>query len=85
MLQIINNSALAKIYSMSTNVKGGLSIFKNCKQLAQNSASMISCKTFNVITVECPFSSLMGSQGAAATTSIQTILVTEVIIIIFYH
>ncbi|MGB8025797.1 MAG: hypothetical protein WCF06_15945 [Nitrososphaeraceae archaeon] len=72
MLQIINNSALAKIDSMSTKLKGGLSIFKNCKQLARNLTSMISGKTFNVITVECHLSSLMGSQGAAATTSIQS-------------
>jgi len=73
MLQIINNSVLAKINSMSTKLKGGLSISKNCKQLARNSTSMIGGKTSNVITVECPFSSLIGSQGAAATTSIQSI------------
>jgi hypothetical protein len=84
MLQIINNSALAEIISMSTKLKGGLSISKDCKQLARNSTSMISGKSFNVITVECPFSSLMGSQGAAATTSIKAFLVIEVIII-FYH
>jgi len=72
MLQIINDSALAKINSMSTKLKGGLSISENYKPLARNSTSMISGKTFNVITVECPFSSLMGSQGAAATTSIQS-------------
>jgi hypothetical protein len=36
MLQIINDSALAKINSMSTKLKGGLSISKNCKQLARN-------------------------------------------------
>jgi hypothetical protein len=72
MLQIINNSDLAKINSMSTKLNGGLSISKNYKHLARNSTSMISGKTFNVITVECPFSSLMGSQGAAATTSIQS-------------
>ena len=53
-------------------LKGGLSISKNCKQLARNSTSIISGKTFNVITVECPFSSLMGSQGMG-TTSIQSI------------
>ncbi len=58
---------------MSTKLKGILSISKNCKQLARNSTSTISGKTFNVIMVECPFSSLMGSQGAAATTSIQSI------------
>jgi hypothetical protein len=84
MLQIINNSALAKINSMSTKLKGILSISKNCKQLARNSTSTISGKTFNVIMVECPFSSLMGCQGAAATTSIKAFLVIEVIII-FYH
>jgi hypothetical protein len=67
MLQIISNSALAKINSMSTDLKGGLSIFKNRKQLARNSTFMICGKTFNLITVECHLSSLRGSQGAAAT------------------
>lgn len=84
MLQIVNNSVLAKINSMSTKLKGILSISKNCKQLARNSTSTISGKSFNVITVECPFSSLMGSEGAAATMSIKAFLVIDVIII-FYH
>jgi hypothetical protein len=74
MLQVINNSAFAEINSMSTKLTGGLSISKNCKQLAQNSTSMITGKTFNVMTVECPFSSLMGSRGAAATMSNQSII-----------
>ncbi|HEY6166005.1 MAG TPA: hypothetical protein VIW25_13955 [Nitrososphaeraceae archaeon] len=52
--------------------------------MARNSTPTISGKTFNVITVECPFSSLVGCQGAAATTSIKAFLVIEVIII-FYH
>jgi len=72
MLQIISNSALAKINSKSTDLKGGLSIFKNRKQLARNSTLMICGKTFNLITVECHLSSLRGSQGAAATKSIQS-------------
>jgi hypothetical protein len=72
MLQVVNNSALAGINSISTNLTGGLSISKNCKQLTPNSTSMISGKTFNVMTVECLFSSLMGSRGAAATTSNQS-------------
>jgi hypothetical protein len=72
MLQVINNSALAEINSMSTKLTGGLSISKNCRQLAQNSTSTISGKTFNVMTVECPFSTPMGSRGAAATTSNQS-------------
>jgi hypothetical protein len=33
---------------------------------------MISGKTFNVMTVKCPFSSLMGSRGDATTTSNQS-------------
>jgi hypothetical protein len=34
MLQVINNSALAEINSMSTKLTGGLSISKNCRQLS---------------------------------------------------
>lgn len=68
MLQALDNSEIPKIHSITSKLSpGGLSIAKNCKQLAQNSTSVIDGKTFNVMTIECPFSSFMGL--AANTTA----------------
>ncbi len=38
------------------------SISKVCKPLSQNTTSLIDGRTFNVATIECPLSSLMGAQ-----------------------
>jgi hypothetical protein len=68
MFQVLNNSDLPMINSITSKLSPvGFSIAKNCKQLAQNSTSVIDGKTFRVMTIECPFSSLMSS--AANTTT----------------
>jgi hypothetical protein len=68
MFQVLNNSDLPMINSITSKLSPvGFSIAKNCKQLAQNSTSVIDGKTFSVMTIECPFSSLMSS--AANTTT----------------
>jgi hypothetical protein len=65
LLQVINNSDLAALSSEQGN-PGAFSVSKICKQLAQNTTSVIDGKTFNVATVECPLSSLMRSEEAGA-------------------
>jgi hypothetical protein len=65
LLQVINNSDLAGLSSEQGN-PGAFSVSKICKQLAQNTTSVIDGKTFNIATVECPLSSLMGSEEAGA-------------------
>jgi hypothetical protein len=71
LLQVINNSDLAALASEGEgNNPGAFSISKICKPLAQNTTSVIDGKTFNVATVECPLSSLMGSEGERGTPSI---------------
>ena len=69
MFQVIDNSALAEENSITGKLTGGFSISKSCKQLAQNSTSIIDGKTFNIMTVECPFSSLISSRAASAMTT----------------
>jgi hypothetical protein len=58
---------------MSTKLQGILSISKNCKQLARNSTSTISGKTFNVIMVECPFFFSYGLSGSCGNNEYQSI------------
>jgi hypothetical protein len=71
LLQVINNSDLAALASEEEgNNPGAFSISKICKLLAQNTTSVIDGKTFNVATVECPLSSLMGSEGERSIPSI---------------
>ena len=66
--QVLNNSELSMINSLTSEISpGGFSIAKNCKQLTQNSTSVIDGKTFNVMTIECPFSSFMGSSSNTTT------------------
>lgn len=65
LLQVINNSDFAALSSEQGN-PGAFSVSKICKQLAQNTTSVIDGKTFNVATVECPLSSLMRSEEAGA-------------------
>jgi hypothetical protein len=73
LLQVLNNSQLASLSTEEGGNPGGFSISKICKPLAQNTTSNIDGKTFNVATVECPLSSLMGSgsgvQGAPSVGS----------------
>lgn len=75
-LQVINNSDLASFSSEgednNTLNPTGFSVAKICKPLAQNSTSVIDGKVFNVATVECPFSSLMGSSGISTALSNQS-------------
>jgi hypothetical protein len=69
LLQVINNSDLASLASDEGNA-ASFSISRICKPLVQNTTSIIDGKTFNVATVECPFSSLMGSGGEQGMPSI---------------
>ncbi|HET7148833.1 MAG TPA: hypothetical protein VFI73_10085 [Candidatus Nitrosopolaris sp.] len=59
LLQVRNNSELAGVSSGGS--PQDLSISKICKPLTQNTTSVIDGKAFNVATVECPLSSIMGS------------------------
>lgn len=71
-LQVINNSDLARLNSLASKFSpeaGSFSMSKNCKPLSQNSTSVIEGKTFHVMTVECPFSSLMKSRATALSSS----------------
>jgi hypothetical protein len=61
MLQVVNNSDVAAFSSEIGNPQA-FSISKVCKPLAQNTTSVIDGKTFNVATIECPFSSLIKAQ-----------------------
>lgn len=74
LLQVPNNSDLATLSSEWDNL-GAFSVAKICKQLAQNSTSVTDGKTFNVATVECPFSSLIGyaEEGTRSTIGNQSI------------
>ena len=70
-LQVINNSELAGLSTAEGGNLGAFSISKICKPLAQNTTSNIDGKTFNVATIECPLSSLMGSgSGMPGTPSV---------------
>lgn len=62
-LQVLNNSGLAGLGAEGGGNTGSFSISKICRPLAQNTTSNIDGKTFNVATVECPLSSLMGSRS----------------------
>lgn len=73
--QVINNSDLARLNSLASKFSpeaGSFSMSKNCESLAQNSTSVIEGKTFHVMTVECPFSSLMKSRATALSNSSQS-------------
>ena len=52
LVQSFNNSVINKLSLPN------FSISKNCKELAANSTSIVSGKTFHVYTIECPFSKL---------------------------
>ena len=67
-LQVINNSELAGLNSAGGN-PNAFSISKICKPLVQNTTSIIDGKTFNVATVECPFSSLISSAANSSNQS----------------
>jgi hypothetical protein len=70
--QVINNSDLARLNSLASKFSPEASSFsmsKNCNPLSQNSTSVIEGKTFHVMTVECPFSSLLKSRATALSSS----------------
>ena len=70
--QVINNSDLDRLNSLASKFSPEASSFsmtKNCKPLSQNSTSVIEGKTFHVMTVECPFSSLLKSTALNSNQS----------------
>lgn len=54
-LQVINNNQVNKFSFLPLDI----SFSKYCRQLTANSTSLIDGKTFNVMTIECPLSSLI--------------------------
>ncbi|HEY7573483.1 MAG TPA: hypothetical protein VH796_19145 [Nitrososphaeraceae archaeon] len=64
LVQSLNNSVIHKL-SLPT-----FSISKNCRELAANTTSALNGKTFQVYTIECPFSKLLsGAIGNNSGTS----------------
>jgi hypothetical protein len=68
LVQSLNNSVINKLSLPN------FSISKNCKELAANSTSILSGKTFHVYTIECPFSKLLSgvstnNQSGASSNS----------------